>query len=206
MLLKGSGKCLKDHCSLMCSPPLANSSTTKLFINQKPTRHPSKLISSSSLHANHSHNSELPSWTSKSHSYSCNDPDFQVNLDLYQCNELQPVKENILGQIKSIFSTDLKAWHVLSEIIQIINELNVPLFQLCKSSAKGASPPFKSNQFQRKFHTLISFLGNSVRLISNQFPGACSYTLAWWWYHWKKAVIVEDGFFWEEYGHRWAPS
>lgn len=43
----------------------------------------------------YSHNSELPSWESKPQSYYCNDPDFQVNLDLYQCNELQQVKEDI---------------------------------------------------------------------------------------------------------------
>lgn len=141
MLLKGSGKCLKDHCSLMCSPPLPNSSATKLFNQSKTNKTPIKAH-------HHSHNSEQPSWTSKPQSYSCNDPDFQVNLDLDQCNELQQVKENILGEIKSIFSTDLKAWHVLSEIVQIINDLNVPLFQLCKSSAKGASRLLKAINFR----------------------------------------------------------
>lgn len=90
-------------------------------------------------------------------------------------------------------------------IVQIINKLNVLLFKL-EEPCKVCMSPLKHNQFQRKFPTLISFLGNFVRLISSQFPAACSYTWHGDGIIGRKAVIVEDSSFQEEYGHRWALS
>lgn len=76
----------------------------------------------------------LPSSESKSKGYFCNDPDFQVSLDLCHCNEQQKIKENTLSQTELLHLRKKKKFSplvVLSDKYQI-NFLEPVLRKRCR--------------------------------------------------------------------------
>lgn len=115
---------------------------------------------------------ELPSWGSKSQDYFCNDPDFQVKLNLCCCNELELIRERILDQI-SHFSPCLP---------------HVTCSSVCFRKTEEKLHP----KTHKNFHEATSFLGNFVRLISSQISWSLFLHIAMVQrlYHWKKAIIV----------------
>lgn len=116
VLLKGSEKCLEDAFSLIRFAHIAKLLKNRTFLIKKkrererlkncqnPESLPSLFFTLTIVIVTYSHQFIRAAILGESatQGYFCNDPDFQVNLDLYQCNELQQVKANTLSEINLV--------------------------------------------------------------------------------------------------------
>lgn len=201
MLLKGSERCLKDPSGRMLSPTWPKLFPFFFFFqNQKPTRKATEkkkkklqlsiLSSFNRVDTNSQPTSTIQSCHLGRGSRGAITVMTQISRWIWTCingwltSPLQASQRENSGSI---------VWRVPSKGI-FKQSIRLTSNYLSRGS-RGEEHPrlLKRNQFQgeeklphrhhhppnpshNSIHSLISFLGNFVRLISSQFPGACSYT------------------------------